>query len=76
MAKRRILKKGWADVTPKHLRCGIGMCPAVYKTDVGKYVVVGRTLSSSEVQSALPNRVAADETAIEIDAAFLEMLGR
>ncbi len=63
---------GWEDVTPPALRCGIGACPGIYKTPTGSYVVIGRTLSGDEMDAALPNRVGHHETAIEIDAAFID----
>ena len=64
------------EVTPTQLRCGIGACPAVYRTPSGSYVIVGRTLSSIEAGAALPGRIGESETAVEINAAFLDDLFR
>ena len=75
MSKNRQIPKDWAELTPTKLRCGIGVCPGVYKTPTGSLVIVGRTLSQTELQDALPNRVGNHETAIEIDAAFFAELG-
>jgi hypothetical protein len=65
---------GWLEITPTNLRCGIGACPAVFKTPAGSLVIVGRSLSSGERGGFLAGRIAPDETAVEIDAALVEGL--
>ena len=68
------LPRGWENVTPRALRCVIGSCPGIYRSPAGRYVIVGRTLSSDEVAALLPDRVGAHESAIEIDSGFIDGL--
>lgn len=50
------------------LRCGGGGCPAVYATDQGSYLVVGRRLSAAEKASL---SIDAIEDALEIPSDLL-----
>jgi len=60
----------WRNLTPLHLRCGSGGCPAVYRTPVGSVVVVGRALPATDTHPVLAGRVGPEEAAVEIDAEF------
>ena len=65
------MKKLVEITSPKH-RCEIEVsCPAVFKSDAGTYVIVGRTLNPNDYP-ALKVRVGADETAVEIAFDLLE----
>ncbi len=59
------------DITPNALRCGIGVCPALFKTDRGSVLVVGRRLSEEEVQQDLAGRVGVDEWVVEVPQSLL-----
>lgn len=76
MQENRSLKTGWSEVTPTNLRCLVGACPAIFRTPSGSYVVVGRTLNADEAAIVLPNRVGSQETAIEIDASYIDLLSQ
>jgi hypothetical protein len=65
----------WQELTPRHLRCGTGGCPAVFRSPAGSLVVVGRTVPT-EANSFLEGRVSAHEAAVEIDPAFFTDLVR
>lgn len=43
-------------------------CPTVTKTDNGTYIIIGATVKQADYEE----RIASNETAIEIDADFLE----
>jgi hypothetical protein len=58
------------DVTPERLRCGIGACPAVFRSDQGTFVVIGRKIEASVFRS-LSGRVGPDEAVIEIPEGLL-----
>jgi hypothetical protein len=59
------------DITPAVHRCVISAsCPAVFKTEGGKYCIIGKTLDPSE--EGVSERVAGNETLIEISDALLE----
>jgi len=60
------------DVTPAEHQCGIGACPAVFRSDVGTYVLVGRLVPQHLVTDHLANSIGSDEVAIEIPAAILD----
>ena len=53
------------EITPLHLRCGMGACPAIYETEDGKLVVVGKR-APSELSQELQGRVSDDEGAVII----------
>ncbi|MCK4342232.1 MAG: hypothetical protein KAY37_10980 [Phycisphaerae bacterium] len=59
------------EITPRALRCGIGICPALFKTDRGSVLVVGRRLSEEEVQQNLAGRVGGDEWVVEVPQSLL-----
>lgn len=68
------LGSGWKEITPAHLRCGVGACPAVYETPRGSLVVVGKTLSAHERDGELAGRIASHEEAVEIDPSLIARL--
>jgi len=51
------------------LRCGTGGCPAIYETDQGAYLVVGRRLSAAEKSELSMDSI---EDALEIPRDLLE----
>ncbi len=63
------------NITPKALRCVVGVCPAIYLTDRGTAVVIGRRLDSAIVSELLPGKVGSQEVAIEIPRELLDDLG-
>ncbi len=58
------------EITPKQLQCGIGSCPAIFETDRGTYVVIGRNLVG-ELPHELKGRVSSHETVIEVPKELL-----
>lgn len=59
------------EITPKHMRCGIGACPAIFETDRDTYIVIGKQLSSEMIKQLLEEKVGTDETAIELPKGIL-----
>lgn len=62
------------EITPEHLRCVIGACPAVYETDRGTYVLIGKIVNDTDIANVLAGMVGADEMAVEIPKEFLSGL--
>ncbi len=60
------------EITPKSMRCGIGPCPAVFETDRGTYVIIGKQLSSDMIKQFLTEKVGDGETAIEFPKGLLK----
>lgn len=62
----------FTEVTPISLRCGsVGpVCPAVFKTAAGTYLIIGRRLLATEY--GLEDRVGADESIVEVPVGLLE----
>jgi hypothetical protein len=60
------------EITPSEYLCAIGACPAIFRTDRGTFLIVGRTLSISESESLIPGRLNSDETAVEIPITLLQ----
>jgi hypothetical protein len=65
--------KKLVDLTPlAHKKCDFEMsCPAVFKSDVGTYVIIGKTVNPN-TEPDLRGRVGSDETAVEIAFDLLE----
>ena len=64
------------DVTPAHMVCIIGGCPAVYETDRGTLLIVGKRVQP-EVRRQVPaEKVGPDEVVIEIPRDLLAALGK
>lgn len=61
------------DVTPMHLRCGVGACPGIFRTDRDTFLVVGPPLSRDQVKTLLPERVSSNEMVIEIPIDLLDI---
>lgn len=59
------------NITPAHLHCAIGACPAVYRTDHGTIVLIGRKVASAHILRELSGRVGPDEEVIEIAEEYL-----
>jgi len=69
------MKKIIADLTPQggyFRHCGIGMCPAVFKTDAG-YILIGTAVKADELGKH-SGRVGEGEVAIEIPPGMLEQV--
>jgi hypothetical protein len=62
------------DLTPKHLRCGDAspMCPAMFKSGEGTYIIIGKRLYAGENNPELVGRIGDDEVAVEIAVELVE----
>lgn len=58
------------ELTPQSLRCSIGACPSVYKTEQGKLVVIGKR-PTQEITESIKDKIGDDEWAIVIDPELL-----
>jgi hypothetical protein len=61
------------EVTPAHLRCTIGSCPAVFQLSDGDLLIVGKALTP-ELQRQIEARVGSDELAIKLSPEFFRSL--
>ena len=64
------------DVSPEAFFCFIGACPAIFETDRGTYLVIGKKVVTQDRASLPLGRVSADEEVIEIPKALLTGLRR
>lgn len=62
------------EITPESLCCVIGTCPAVFETDSGSYVLIGKVVKDGDSAALLAGRIGPDEVAIEIPKEFLSRL--
>ena len=60
------------NVTPKHLLCSIGACPAVFKAEDGTIVIVGKRDPTRAALLTKEGKVAPDEEVVFVDPALLE----
>ena len=59
-----------AELTPIHLRCTVGACPAVYLLDDGDLLIVGKRLEA-DVLAGIAHKVTDDEFAIRLHPSYL-----
>lgn len=52
------------DVTPVSFSCKGASCPAIYETDSGTYLIIGKKVESSE--AILPGKIGQNETMVEV----------
>jgi hypothetical protein len=55
-----------ADITPFHLRCSIGGCPAVMTLSDGDLLIIGKRLAPDLLEE-IKGRIAQDEFAVKIN---------
>ena len=62
------------NITPEAFMCHTSnCCPAVYETETGSYVIVGRKLSAAAMET-IKDRVADDEFVIEVEKGMIDGL--
>lgn len=60
------------EITPQHMRCEWGGCPAVFETAEGELVIIGK--KADAIVAANNLKVGPDELAIVIDPSILANL--
>ena len=64
--------KKLVDITPPKHKCDIDIsCPAVFKSNEGTYIIIGKTINPGD-HPGLCGRVGSDETAVEIALDLVE----
>lgn len=62
------------DITPEEFVCSTcAACPAVLETENNSYVIIGKKLSASALES-IQGRVGADEYVIEVPKGMIDKL--
>jgi hypothetical protein len=61
------------DITPEHLRCGAGTCPAVLMLSNGELLIIGKKPSEALSQQ-VQGKVADDEFAVVLKPEYFERL--
>jgi hypothetical protein len=61
------------DITPHALRCDAGWCVAVYKTEDGKLLVIGKK-PEAHLAREIASKVGPDEEAVVIDPEYFSSL--
>ena len=54
------------ELTPKNMQCGIGACPAWFKTDRKTYLLIGKKIKNQNAIRGLKNRISKDDAVIEV----------
>jgi len=54
------------EITPKKLLCGVGPCPAVFKTDRKTIIVVGSIPANNDLPPCIRRKMDRGEVAVEI----------
>ena len=58
------------ELTPLEYACANTFCPAVFQSDTGTYVIIGKACHREHAQ--LRDRIGPDETVLEVSADLLE----
>ena len=61
------------ELTPAHLRCSWGGCPAVYSLSDGKLLVIGKK-PAEDLAAQIEGKVADDEFAVVLGPEFFQNL--
>lgn len=72
MKEGAALPEGWEELTPPHMLCGIGMCPAVLRDTAGNYLIIGKVANVPQLAA----RVGPDEVLISIPTELLDDIVR
>ncbi len=62
------------EITPEQLRCGIGLCPAVFDLENGKAAIIGST-KTADLPDEVMRKVGENETVIVVPLELLKDLG-
>jgi len=62
------------EITPVSFQCTFVGCPSVFDTDMGTFILVGKTVDIECAPEAVKNKVGVDETAIEIPKELINEL--
>lgn len=58
------------DITPKQFSCTFAACPALYQTNEGDFVIVGKKADAQEL--GIADKVGKDQEAVIMDKEMLE----
>jgi hypothetical protein len=61
------------NLTPSHLRCSMGGCPAVWKTNDGELIIIGK-IAPEALTNHLRDQIGPDEFAVKISAEYFQQL--
>jgi hypothetical protein len=53
------------EITPRHLRCGIAQCPAVYEYGARDLIIIGKIVDG-DVLAQIAGKIGSDEYAVRI----------
>ena len=58
------------ELTPKEMSCVAGTCPAIFETDEGSYILIGKKADADKL--GIEKRVAAEEVVIEVPKRLID----
>ena len=62
------------DKTPKSFSCVVGACPAIFETEHGSYVLIGKVVNKDISDSVLKSRIGRGEIAIEVPKELISQI--
>ena len=63
------------EITPKQLKCGVGLCPALFELDNGSIVVIGKLPDSKNpLPREILDKIGPNEMAVVISPEYLKDL--
>jgi hypothetical protein len=61
------------EVTPRHMRCHIGKCPAVFSAQDGKIVIIGKK-ATDKILNEIGDKIGDDEFCVVVDRELIKDL--
>ncbi len=62
------------DITPSPFACAVGACPAVFSTDRGTLLIIGREITKDALEQSVRTRVSPSETVVEVPIELLRTI--
>jgi hypothetical protein len=62
------------EITPLSARCGVGPCPAVFSTDRGTCLIVGKVPKMDDIPRQAQEKIGEGEVLIEVPIGVLKGL--
>lgn len=59
------------EITPSAHRCGVALCPAVFDSHDGKFLIIGKVIEESNIPEEVKKKIGENETVVEVPSALI-----
>ena len=60
------------EITPKHLQCGVGLCPAVFELDDGQIAIIGSKINHSALPDEIVKKIGSNERVVLLPLEYIK----